>query len=167
MHGLPNLKTNKTCWTVFTVVLVIPKRWRINTKPLDFIFRDTVSFTAQFRQFRRIPQFILEVRNTAAVTAVSVSPGGRCLLVVHLCAWYVEPFVCGWKMPTVIVWHYVRYRIILFVAPSCLFSESYLFQIYAYHTVNIVENERSDDQEGDGSVSLKMNYKEEGCEDGK
>jgi len=120
----PYYKSNKPCWTVFTIVLVTPKRWHtsINTKPIDFIFQNTVPFTAQFRHFRRIPQFILEVRNRAAVTTMSVSPGGYCLLDVHLCTWYVEPFVCVWKMSAVIVWHYVRYKIILFVASSCLFS---------------------------------------------
>jgi hypothetical protein len=42
-----------------------------------------------------------------------------------------------------------------------------MFQLHTHHAVNTVENERLVDQEGDGSVSLKMNYREESCEDGK
>jgi len=124
----PYYKSNKTCWTIFTILLPIASADIYkHKKPHDFIFQNTASFTAQFRHFLRIPQFILEVRNTASVSAGSVSPGGICSLDDHLCTWYVGPFICVWKMPTVIAWHYVICWIILFVASSSLISWSDIF----------------------------------------
>jgi hypothetical protein len=40
-----------------------------------------------------------------------------------------------------------------------------MFRLHTHHAVNTVENERLDDQEGDGNVGLKMNYEEEDFED--